>query len=64
MHRNHSKPGGSLDVGSEKIEVFERESSEKAIKEAISNAKPADTIVVFGSFAVVGSVLNWLKNIN
>lgn len=47
-----------------KIEVFERESSEKAIKEAISNAKPADTVVVFGSFVVVGSVLNWLKNIN
>ena len=64
MHSNHSKPRGSVDVGSEKIEVFERESSEKATKEAISNAKPTDTVVIFGSFFAVGPVLNWLKNIN
>ena len=64
IHSNYPKLADSFAIFSEKIEVFERHSSEKTIAEALGNAKPGDTVVVFGSFFVVGPVLNWLRNMN
>jgi len=43
-------------------EIFEQKSPEHGIKKAIDDSVVGDTIVIFGSFVVVGPVLDWLRN--
>ena len=43
-------------------EIFEQKSPEHAITKVIDGSAVGDTVVIFGSFVVVGPVLSWLRN--